>query len=198
MLQSITSLIRGILGQDHGTASQSRFWALVVQAEGDGALLESHSGKFAAKLEVPVQVGERLLLERRSGKAETVQCKILRRLPPGEGMTQQADSYLLYWHSKEGRRVPYFLTVSAEDGSPASEGERMWRFTIHTEHLGAVAVLVKEQGKTFVYSILAETEEAASRLAAGNLQGPITGIRVKRFAEKQSSLDTGCFVNRLR
>ena len=115
MLNSVSALFKLMVAQTFPVSDAPRFWALVLQSQGDSALLEAGGEKIMAKLETAVSTGERLLLEQYLPSDGKLHCKILHRLPAAEPGALPANSFYMFWHQEETRRTPYLLTATEEE-----------------------------------------------------------------------------------
>jgi len=206
MLSSVSTLLKLMLAQAFPVTDGSRFWALVLQSQGDSALLEAGGKKITAKLETAVSTGERLLLEQYLPSDGKLHCKILHRLPAAEPGNLQANSFYMFWHQKESHRTPYILIATEEEKrAGGAGGNQVWRFTLYTENFGAVTILAgNEQGRAEC-SILVENETAAASLAhlfkifpLAEASGPVLrSIRVLSQGESNIASNTGGCINRV-
>ncbi|MDW7650955.1 MAG: hypothetical protein SCK29_07540 [Bacillota bacterium] len=207
MLHKITALLALLQSSASRDGSLPRFWAMVLEADGKTALLETRGERLQVKLETPVHAGEKLFLEQQDMTDGRLQCRILRRLAPQEQVGPMPDTAYSFFYPDEQGSFPYLLAAGEEDGSPATakQGYRMWQFTLHTENLGMVALLVRQKEDVLCGSLLVENEDAAARLAGltnsfapGTSRFYLQGIRVMNKAELTRLRKPGGNLNRLR
>ncbi|EEG78724.1 hypothetical protein [Dethiobacter alkaliphilus] len=200
MLNGIGSLVALLRSTDSGKVLTPRFWALVLEAEGDNALLETKGEQVRVKLETPVQAGEKLLLARGNVTGGRLQCRILQRLAPGEQGGQLTDTVSVLFYPEQNEQFPYLLTVEEEQkGENFSHNRRKWRFVLHTENLGTVILVVGETEGPLSAQLLVESDATAARLGrltqlfgSDNTSGVVLhGIRVMNSSERKRTLGTG-------
>lgn len=207
MLSSVTALLKLIGSKASPISEGRRFWAYVIQSQGDSALLESAGERISAKLETAVSSGEKLLLKQLFTGDGKLHCKILHRLPAAEQGALPINSFYMFWYQRETHRVPYLLTAAEDEGrTGCAGGDQQWRFTLYTENFGVITILaVNKQGRAEC-SILVESEAVATSLAhllkmfsPAEASGPLLrGIRVSKQGESSNTGSTGGCLDRVR
>ncbi len=208
MLNSIAALLKIMSSKASSPGFEGRrFWAQVLQNNGDSALLESSGEKFSAILQTAVNPGEKLLLEQLFAKDNKLYCKILQQQPAAEPGNLPNNSFYLFWQQRETLRTPYLLTATEEEGRlECAAGGQQWSFTLYTENLGAVTILARYKQGCAECSILVDNEDAASSLAhLIDLFSPpesstslLTGIRIVKPAGKSNTSGTGGCLDHVR
>lgn len=206
MMNSIASLFALL----RGTASQEgtipRFWAVVREADGENALLVARNEKLPVKLEVPVQPGEKLLLEQGEMRDGRLQCRIIRRLAPQEQVPLLPEPVQVFIYPDAKQAFPYLLTLREQAQTQGEkQADPIWQFSLHTENLGIVALLVKRSGTSYSAVIVLETAAAVEKLSelAGRFRGEenqivIEGIRVMSAVERARFCQTGSTLDSIR
>lgn len=199
MLNGISSLL-ALLSSNSSEGLTPRFWALVLESEGDYALLESKGEQIQVKLETAVRPGEKLLLARGMITEGRIQCRILQRLTPNEQIGQLPDTVTMMFYPDQNQLFPYLLTVEEQDHPENSmHNMRMWKFTLQTENLGAIVLVVNETEGVLAAQLLVENGRTVQQLArlrqlfgSENTSGLIIHrIRVMTEAERSRVFGTG-------
>jgi len=160
MLSAISSIFQAISSLGH--TENSKFIVSVQEVEGKQALLKINGRLFSARINVPVEKGENLLLEKSECKDGVIYCRLLQRdknelrRPETEGAVLSALIYM-----EDNTDDSYLLSVKRKD--PKSSNvvhDNCWNFIIQTVNLGVVALQIIQDGGVYHASILTETASA--------------------------------------
>jgi hypothetical protein len=206
MTNPIASLFALLRSTDSQEGTIPRFWAVVLEADGEHALLVARNEKLPVRLEVPVHAGEKLLLEQGEMRDGRLQCRIIRRLAPQEQVPLLPDPVQVFIYPDAKQAFPYLLTLREQTQTHGEkQADPIWQFSLHTENLGIVALLVKRSGTSYSAVIVLETAAAVEKLMelTGRFSGEenqivIEGIRVMSAVERARFCQTGSTLDSIR
>lgn len=164
MISRILSYLQSGLKSDNDVGRC--FWARLIRADGENALLETADGRrFTARLAARAMAGEKLLLQRTEEKDGIFHYRVLERVPAeGEPALTPPLSFAAVLSTGDREDTPCFLTAEERTDNDGGTAVKSWRFTLRTGNLGLVVLAAERHGDAFAFSVLAEDDKKAAIL----------------------------------